>query len=127
MPKQQDANKENQPQQRTDGVQKCSRKRSRGNEQEKEDTLTGRKKQTCWWDLACRQWKSGFVTSIGVVSLHLDSTYEEMVAEGVAEAMKERPSTKTIRRLMRNTFPRRRKWILDESPTVASVLEVSPP
>ncbi len=49
-----------------------------------------------------------------------------MVERGIAEASKERPSTKVIRRLMRTTFPRRRKWIVEASPSVPSVLESYP-
>ncbi len=58
--------------------------------------------------------------------IHVDAAYEEMTAQGVSEALKEKPSTKIVRRVMRNTYPRRRKWILEESPTVASVLESFP-
>jgi hypothetical protein len=61
------------------------------------------------------------------VSLDDTDIYEENVELGLLEWMKPHPSSKVIRKVMKDTFALRRQWILTESPPVGIVLQKFPP
>ena len=54
------------------------------------------------------------------------TTYEKCLADLTAEHNKPSPSVAKIKRLMKSTFTGRRAWILQDTPTVCSVINVFP-
>lgn len=53
--------------------------------------------------------------------------YESNVQCLTDELAKDKPSRKTIRKLMKETFAGRRHWVLADVPAVAEIIKVFPP
>ena len=60
------------------------------------------------------------------LSSEVEQQYEDDVQRLQCELAKENPKRKTIRQLMKSTFPSRRYWIKQDRPVVAEVLDCYP-
>ncbi len=67
------------------------------------------------------------VGSVVDTQLADQESYDENVCKLSAELELEKPNRKTVRRLMKVTFPQRRAWITEEdAPTVPAIIEQFP-
>lgn len=56
-----------------------------------------------------------------------EESYSREIEFMLEECDKEKPSKRVLRRTLQNTMAKRRKWIVQDGPTVSEILEKFPP